>query len=50
MLGSLRGEIPCASCLAFFMSENSFFDVKPELLSAVSFPSSFKVVMAGGRH
>ena len=31
MLGSLRGEIPCASCLAFLMSAKHFFDSNPEL-------------------
>ena len=45
MLGSLRSEIPCASCLAFLMSEKSFFDTNPELFPAVSFPSSLRPSM-----
>ena len=50
MLGSLRGETPYASCLAFLMSEKSFFDTKPELFPAVSFPSHSDQVCFGGNY
>ena len=36
VLGSLTVETPCASCLAFFISEKSFFGAKVDVLSAVS--------------
>ena len=30
VLGSLRAETPCVSCLAFFIRENSLFEIDPD--------------------
>ena len=38
--GSFRGETPCASCLAFLISEKSFLGTNPESFPVVSLPSS----------
>ena len=47
VLGSLRGETPCVSCLAFFINEKSFFEENPGFFSAVSSPSSLKTIYSG---
>ena len=42
VLGSLRGETPCVSCLAFFIREKSFFEIDPDFFWILSSPPSLK--------
>ena len=42
VLGSLRGETPCVSCLAFFIREKSFFEIDPDFFLILSSPPSLK--------